>query len=984
MKDEEARLLELAERVSDGSRIPWDEAESSLSPDQIDLLEDLKTLESLARFHRSPRPPTESSTGASVDTWAELEIIELLGSGSFGEVYRARDPRLRREVALKLRRAGRDSDSGRKHTIIREGRILARLKHPNVATVYGAAEERGRVGVWMELIHGRTLAEIVDDQGPMGAREAAGIGVDVCRAVAAVHREGLVHRDIKAQNVMRERGGRIVLMDFGLGAALPRPGGTSSVSLSGTPLYMAPELFRGKAASVQSDIYAVGVLLFHLVTGKYPVNGRDLDDLSQKHQENAYTLLRDVRPDLAGAFIQVVERALAPRPQDRFLTVGELEQALDRTLPSAGATLETESEDAAAGGRGRRIWPAAVLVATILLVAAALWSGWFEPPREPGKIPIAVVGFKNFTGDPELQWLEQGIPDQLIYSLSRSNYLQVRSMDRVLEVLNQPGVLSLSDHRRTQALAERARVNYVVEGRVYLNDEGRLTIISQINDLTSNSLLASQKVAGAGADDLFEIVNELSRDIRRALEIETEDSPEVKAGVARLKTDSKDAYKSYVNCRQVLHGRRYEEALPHCREAVSEDPDFLHAWDLLANVYDNMGERRLALEALRNAVRLLDRVPRTDQLTVLLRQAQIEENWRDYEQYLKELQLLQPEDPTWPFRLGWHYATHVRDYDLAVREYRQALSKGAEPRVHGYACFALLSAARYAEALQSCRRFVQESPGDASAHDNLGYLYMVRGEYSAAREAFQEALSLRPNFSHALQNMGELELSLGRVEQARRHFDSFLAQATGEKQEIEARFSLAWFHWVLKELEPARQAVAAVLREDPERVRALWLRGLIQLDQGDLAGARQSLAEIDGLLKPNSSLRRAEFRLHLAGSIARAEDRPADAVPLFRRALDLGPSDRPFFLVALAHAQLDAGRPDAAADRYREALDVNPRHVNALLGLARLRQDLGEQEAALETYRRAWPVLSAADKGFPGREQTINAIQRLGGGADLQ
>ncbi len=979
MRDEEARLVDLASRVSDGRKIDWEEQTSGdTSAGERELMEELKTLESLAGFHRAAGSEELPGSTSGRETWANLEILEKLGAGSFGDVFRAWDSSLHREVALKLLRSDASSSS-RTSSILREGRILARLKHPNVATVHGAAEADSKVGVWMELIRGRTLAELVEDQGPMGAREAAGIGIDLCRAVAAVHREGLVHRDIKAQNVMRERGGRIVLMDFGLGAKLPGGLSAAPATLSGTPLYMAPELLRGAAATVQSDIYAIGVLLFHLVTGTYPIRGEDLEDLSRRHQRGDYQLLRDVRSDLPKAFVLAVERALAAEPNDRYQTVGELEQTLDRTVLTVSGSREMVASEGFQGPTRRWLWPAALaLLAVLAAVAAALWINRLAPNWDQGKIPIAVIYFDNFTGDSELDWLRQGIPDQLIYSLSRSDYLQVRSMDRMQEVFTNSASSGVSANSRLRSLGERARVRYVVGGSVFL-DEGRLTIISQIHNLASNSVLESQKVAGASPDDLFEMVGTLSREIRRVLEIETEDSPEIKEGVARLKTDSKDAFKAYVQCRQILQGRRYQEALPYCREAVSEDPDFLHAWDLLANLYDNLGEQRLALDALDNAVRLLGRVPRADQLTVLLRQAQIQESWEDYERYLKELQLLQPDDPTWPFRLGWLYATHLRDYDRAIREYRQASGKGAEPRVHGYTCFAFMSAARYPEALQSCRRFVQENPQDASAHDGLGYLLMLRGEYDQARQALQQALALRPNFSHALRNLGELELLLGKVENAQDYFERYLEQASGEKQEKEGRWSLGWFHWDLNQLPLARQAVEAALRQDPMMIKAHWLLGLIQVELGDLAGARSTLEIMDNLYRRSTSLRLAEFGLHLSGRIALARPRPGEAVSAFQKALDLGPSERPLFLVALAEAHLAADDRASAIATYREALAINPRFPAALLGMARLQESLRETDLALESYRAALSVFNGSDADFPARVEAERAIRRLSG-----
>jgi len=280
-------------------------------------------------------------------------VLEAIGRGGFGWVYRARDPALDRDVALKIIEVP-SRDPARAADVLREGRLLARIRHPNVVTVHGAQERDGAVGIWMELIRGRSLAQIVRNEGPMGPDEASVVGVSVCRAVAAVHRAGLLHRDIKAQNVMREAGGRIVLMDFGAGWETAAPAQRREVLPMGTPLYMAPELLAGQPASVASDIYSVGVLLFFLVTGAHPVEGRTITDIVLAHGTGRRRLLSDARPDLPEAFVRVVERALSPQPGQRYATPGALMRDLVDAIPRGAASwtdVETEAagEPAAAG-----------------------------------------------------------------------------------------------------------------------------------------------------------------------------------------------------------------------------------------------------------------------------------------------------------------------------------------------------------------------------------------------------------------------------------------------------------------------------------------------------------------------------------------------------------------------------------------------------------------------------------------------------------
>jgi hypothetical protein len=213
----------------------------------------------------------------------------------------------------------------------REGELLARVKHANVVTIYGADEFDGIVGLWMELIHGRTLEAELTTRGTFSPQEALPLGRELCRALAAVQGAGLLHRDVKAHNVMRETGGRIVLMDFGTGKDVG-PGAPAAAKaggdLAGTPLYLAPELFAGAAATPASDIYSLGVLLFHLVTGKYPVEGANRAEIQAAHALHRRTRLRDARPDLPDGVVQVIERAIAPEAAQRYQTAGAFDEAL--------------------------------------------------------------------------------------------------------------------------------------------------------------------------------------------------------------------------------------------------------------------------------------------------------------------------------------------------------------------------------------------------------------------------------------------------------------------------------------------------------------------------------------------------------------------------------------------------------------------------------------------------------------------------------
>ena len=357
-----AVVADAARKINAGESVDWALLDSLSANNAVRAtLRALHDLQEIAIFHRGWLVSEQPATGSELPAWGPLIVMEEVGRGSFGRVYRARDPRLDRDVALKILETR--SDSPRGQSLVDEGRHLARLRHPNIVSIYGADRIDGRIGFEMELINGRSLAAIIQTQGPFSPDEAALICRDVCRALAAVHAGGVVHRDIKAQNVIRERGGRIVLMDFGAGRLVDI---IESAALAGTPLYLAPEVLDGGTPTPQSDLYSVGVLLHFLVTGAFPVRARSLDELREAHRTRMPAQLRDVRPGLSERFYQVVEHALASDPAHRIRSAGEFESQLSLTL---------ELGDAGSSSAVRG-WPAAAGVATVAAVVAVCWAYW--------------------------------------------------------------------------------------------------------------------------------------------------------------------------------------------------------------------------------------------------------------------------------------------------------------------------------------------------------------------------------------------------------------------------------------------------------------------------------------------------------------------------------------------------------------------------------------------------------------------------------
>jgi len=331
-RDDADVLIRIAACVADGKGVDW-EAEVDQSPALAPEIRALRRIDTLARMtharHGVAGPhdvmPDPLSPGA---TWGPLRILERIGRGGAGDVYRAFDPSLGREVALKIWREDRVYRSTGT-----EARKLSKVRHARVVNVLGSERHDGLAGMWTDFLAGRSLEEVLVDRGPLPLEDACRIGIGVCEALEAVHASDMVHRDVKASNVMWLADGSVVLIDFGSAKELPGGVPAPTERIRGAPVTTAPELLLGTAdVAPTADIYSLGVLLYRLVSGKYPVEAKNLRELLDGIEARRRVPLADRVPDCDPGYVRIVEQAMAWEPGDRPATPGVVRDALQRLL----------------------------------------------------------------------------------------------------------------------------------------------------------------------------------------------------------------------------------------------------------------------------------------------------------------------------------------------------------------------------------------------------------------------------------------------------------------------------------------------------------------------------------------------------------------------------------------------------------------------------------------------------------------------------
>jgi eukaryotic-like serine/threonine-protein kinase len=737
--EDDQLLADVAEAIADGRPIDWADLGSRAgTAPRADRVKQLQVLEALAALHRSGESTVEGSlvpppVPAAPGTWGGFELLEQIGKGSFGVVYRARDVRLDREVALKLITRGTGSNVAG-NSVVAEGRLMARIRHQNVITVYGADVNDGVVGIAMELLAGRTLEQELVERGAISAREAALVGLDLCRALAAVHRAGLVHRDVKPHNVMREAGGRTVLMDFGAGRDAERA--RHDLSTAGTPLYMAPEVLDGATATAVSDLYSLGVLLFKLVTRELPVAAGSLDELRQAHASGRRRRLRDVRPDLPSSFIRAVEGATAIDPAARTQTAADLEHALEAVLSDWPRPVP----DPRAFRWARRavvLRMVAVTAALALTIGAWNWGAIHDRIWPPGVIrSVAVLPFENLTGQESQEYVADGITELLRNNLAGLPALRVTSRT------------SAMTYKRTTkpipAIAGELKVDGVVEGS-YSSSGDRVRITVSL--VRANEAHVWGQTYERPAADLFKVQGQIAEMIAEAIRLSLTAAERKELTTPSVQAQAQDAFLRGLQRMNDFRSETLRRALEDLREAVRLDPGSARAWATLSQCYLMLGARAPEVitkddaykEALRAATHALQLDDSVSEAHTELAEVKFyyEWNWewaqREYQRALD----LSPSNSHAMARYSLFLSAlgrHDEAFEMATAAARlDPLAR----TVRFTPAMALFYARRYDEAISAFLGLAEIPPFalDAADHYALGRSYLATGR---RREAFEE------------------------------------------------------------------------------------------------------------------------------------------------------------------------------------------------------------------------------------------------------
>ncbi|MGA7990640.1 MAG: protein kinase [Thermoanaerobaculia bacterium] len=504
------------------------------------------------------------------------EVLSPLGAGGMGEVYRARDTRLEREVALKI--LGRDllGDESARKRFRKEAQALAKLNHPHIAQVHDFATEQGVDFLVMELVPGETLSDRLA-RGPLPEPDVRKIVKELAEGLAAAHAEGVIHCDLKPANLRLSRDGILKILDFGL-ARLRRPTVTgdataslkgTEVAVSGTLPYMAPEQLRAESLDVRTDLWGAGAVLYELATGTRPfrdaVPAKLTDAILHTDPEPPSTR----RPEVSAELSNVILRCLEKDPDRRFQSANELRSGLERLTSPTAPTASTATPK-----RSSRVWLGA---ASAALLGALALSGVFLFGRTRPISSVAVLPFVNASGTADLEYLSDGIAEELINSLTQVQALKVIARPTAFSYKGRPV--------EPRDIGSELKVRAVVMGRLSRRADTISVQVDLVDTAEGAELWGGKFERRLG--EIASLQQDINRQVTSVLRVKL--TSDQKKRLARPQTDNAEAFQLYLRGRRFLSemstASEYLKSLDYFKQAVQKDPDFAKGWAGLADGY---------------------------------------------------------------------------------------------------------------------------------------------------------------------------------------------------------------------------------------------------------------------------------------------------------------------------------------------------------------------------------------------------------------
>jgi serine/threonine-protein kinase len=709
-------------------------------------------------------------------TLGNYKILEKLGAGGQGTVYKAVDSKLGRTIVIKVLPEELTTKEANLKRFEREARLASALDHPNICTIFDLNVIDDVHFIAMQYLPGRNVRQLVNGR-PLDLSSALSIALQVADALAAAHSQGIIHRDIKAGNVMVNNQGQVKVLDFGLAKLLDedaaRTSGIHHTELTevgvpyGTATYAAPEQARGDRVDSRADIFSTGVLLYEMLTGTWPFRGKTAVDVRHAVLHEEPVPLTDARPDPVPLRLQqVLDRALKKDPRDRYQKIAEFRDDLRSIIRELSAVSGAPMDESAQSVAPRHLnsgspvsrafrWLKSVTGAEV--PSGSPSAGSASQPRDTHETPqtsigeerksVAILPFKNLSNDPETAFYEFSLADAVITDLARVRSLVVRPSSAIVKY---------QDKQIDPEEAGREMNVDAILTASFLRAGDRLRVTAQLLDVRTGEILWSERIDG-DARDIMAVQDTMVQQIVEGLRLEL--SPEEKVELGKGSTSDAAASEEYLRGRNCLGQFIYhtvarehiDSAIEHFQRAIQLDPNFALAYSALGGCYVNrvlkglgeQGDHERAEKAFSEALALNPKL-----LEARMHMAFIYLHRGDKQKAREEVERLREE---YPNDVGVHFVRGVLarldgDYDRALRSFdRMVRLNPAEQVVASYNRARIFNyRQQYEEALAELDKGAELEPDHPLIRTFRALVLYYRGEVSAATRILEQVLQQHP------------------------------------------------------------------------------------------------------------------------------------------------------------------------------------------------------------------------------------------------
>ena len=688
-------------------------------------------------------PPTELATGSTFA--GRYQIIEELGKGGMGKVYKAVDTKINDKVALKLIKPDISSDSKTIERFKNELRIARKIRHRNVCQMYDLGEEKGTHFITMEFVPGEDLRSMIKMSGRLAVGTTINIAKQVGEGLVEAHSLGIVHRDLKPGNIMIDRQGNVRIMDFGIARSKEAKGITAAGMMIGTPEYMSPEQVEGKDVDPRSDIYSLGVIMFEMVTGRVPFEGESSLSIALKHKTEAPADPRKFNARVPAGLSAVILKCLEKDRKKRFQEAGEIVielKAIEKGMSESGRTPPGREIITPHLKRAvpKKHWIVAAALVVILgiVVVGILYFPTIRRTTPQGRNMLVVLPFENL-GPPDDQYFADGITEEITSRLAALH---------MLGVISRTSAIQYTDTKKTiKQIGEELGVDHVLEGSVRWDRSpeglGRVRVTPQLVRVADDTNLWSEGYDRV-IEDIFSVQSEIAEQVARMLDL-TLLEPERRALTARP-TEDLEAYDLYLKGREhedrgwaYLDYEEFATAIRMFERATELDPGFALPYLRMSYIHSRM---------------YFFGVDRTQERMAKSRTA------------VNKALELQPDDPEAQRILGFYYYWCLSDYDRAAEIFEsvQKARPNYDPQLLGYI---QRRQGKWDQCLETLERAFRINPRDTQIVYELGGANISLHRFEEAEKWFDSALSIYPDHLPAqLGKIGILILSEGNTKEA--------------------------------------------------------------------------------------------------------------------------------------------------------------------------------------------------------------------------